>query len=358
MTIAPEQLDENKVEEFSERILSLYVDNSLTYMIDIGYRTGLFEAATEGPATSAELAARAGLTERYVREWLGALTTGGVFGYDETTKTYTLPPEHAVCLSGDTEFNLAPMSIMGALLAKTLGDVAQAFREGGGVPYSGFPEFTEAMDQMSRQAYDAVLVGAWLPLADGLTERLRAGTRVADVGCGSGHAVNVLAREFPASNFTGYDISDEGIDRARKEASDFGVSNASFETVDVAQLRVGEPFDVAFAFDAIHDQVDPAAVLARVFESLAPGGTFVMVDIKAASALEENLDNPFAPLLYSVSTLHCLTVSLAHGGAGLGTVWGQELAFSMLADAGFVGAEVHDTPGDPMNCLYVASKPI
>jgi len=174
---------------------------------------------------------------------------------------------------------------------------------------------------------------------------------------GTGHAINVMARHYPQSTFVEYDINETAITAARTEAVDYGLSNASFETLDVARLPAQPPCDAAFAFDAIHDQVDPAGMLSRVHAALRPGGVFLMVDIKASSDLAHKLDSPFAPWLYSVSTLHCLTVSLAHGGAGLGTVWGQELARQMLADAGFVDIEIHDVPDDPFNCMYVAHKP-
>ena len=128
----------------------------------------------------------------------------------------------------------------------------------------------------------------------------------------------------------------------------------SFRAADAARLEVDEPFDVVFAFDAVHDQVDPAAVLRNVRAALADDGLFFMVDIKASSNLEENLEAPFAPVMYATSTLHCMTVSLAHGGAGLGNMWGRQVAERMLADAGFGTVKVHDLEVDPVNYIYVA----
>jgi SAM-dependent methyltransferase len=183
---------------------------------------------------------------------------------------------------------------------------------------------------------------------------------VADVGWGTGHAVNLLAREYPRSRFTGYDIAEDAIAAARVEAAECGLSNASFHVRDATTLPAEPPLAAVFAFDAIHDQVDPARVLARIHDALEPGAMFVMVDIKAASALEDNVGNFFAPWVYGVSTLHCLTVSLAHGGTGLATMWGEQLAVRMLADAGFVDISVHDVPDvpdDPFDTLYLAHKP-
>jgi SAM-dependent methyltransferase len=187
--------------------------------------------------------------------------------------------------------------------------------------------------------------------------RLRAGARVADVACGSGHALVVLGRAFPASTFVGYDLDEEAIARARAEAAAEGLGNVSFEVRDIARLHVDEPFDAVFVFDAIHDQADPSGVLDRVYEALVPGGVFVMKEPRVSSNLEENVGNPFAPLMYATSTLHCMTVSLAQGGAGLGTAFGEQLARRMLADAGFADVTVHQAPGDPPDGVFVTSRP-
>lgn len=351
-------IDEARVEEFAGRLLGLYTSGLLAYMIDIGNRTGLFAAATDGRAGCGELAGRAGLQERYVREWLGAMVTGGIFDYDPATRTYDLPAEHAACLAGEGAWNVAPLSQINAHLGKHLHQVGRAFREGGGVPYAEFrPEFTDVMDAMSRGTFDNFLVDEFLPLASGLSERLTAGVRVADIGCGTGHAIVLLAQAFPASEFIGYDLAEDAVAAARAEAAEAGLINARFEVCDVAGLTIEQPFDVVFVFDAIHDQVDPAGVLARIHDALAPGGLFFMFEPRAASNLEDNIGNPLAPWLYAVSTLHCMTVSLAQGGAGLGTAWGEELARRMLAEAGFADVVVHEAPGDPFNSVYVTHRP-
>ncbi len=349
-----DQVDADKVEEFAGRLLNLYASGLLTYMVDIGHRTGLFEAAAIGPATSQELAARAGRQERYVREWAAALATGHVLEYDPASRRFTLPAEHAACLTGAGASNLAPTSQVCTLLAPHVPAVAQAFIAGGGVPYEVFrPEFTSVMDVLGRGTYDEMLLDGFLPLTGALPELLTAGIRVADIGCGTGHCVNLMAAAYPASQFVGYDLAPDAIALARDEAASLGLSNASFDVLDVAALPVERGFNAVFAFDAIHDQADPAGVLHRVHEAVVPGGWFVMVDIKASSNVEDNIGNPLAPLFYSISTLHCMTVSLAVGGAGLGTAWGEQLARQMLADAGFVDVTVHDAPGDPLDLVYV-----
>jgi SAM-dependent methyltransferase len=351
-------IDETAAGAFAERVFAAYTGGMVTLMIDLAHRTGLLETLAAGPGTSEQLAARADLAERYVRECLGALVTGDIVAYDAATGRYSLPPERAACLTGDGSANLAPIAQLNSLLGKHVAGVAAATREGGGVPYEAFrPEFTEVMDAMSRGLMDDQLIDGILPLTGDLPARLTAGIRVADVGCGTGHAVNLMARAHPASTFVGYDIATDAIGQARAEAVEWGLANASFEVLDATRLPAARPFDAVFAFDAVHDQVDPAAVLDRIHTALAPGGVFVMVDIKASSDLEENRANPFAPLLYATSTLHCTTVSLAHGGAGLGAMWGRELALQMLADAGFAEVTVHDVPDDPFDSIYVARPP-
>jgi trans-aconitate methyltransferase len=200
-----------------------------------------------------------------------------------------------------------------------------------------------------------MLISTWLPTVPGLAERLAAGARVADIGCGTGHALAVLAGAFPRSEFVGYDIAEDAIERARSEAEAAGLTNLSFEVADVAELRTPAPMDVVFAFDAVHDQVDPAAVLRGVHEALAPGGTFFMMDLALASKLEDNLDNPNARWIYCTSTLHCLPVSLNGGGAGLGGTWGEQTARRMLGEAGFGAVSTHPAPGS-RNMIYIADR--
>jgi SAM-dependent methyltransferase len=345
VTAAPDQ--------FARRLVELYTGAALTQMIALGTRTGLFAALAAGPATSQELADRAGLNERYVREWLGAMATGGVVDYAAETATYTLPQERAQLLTGDSYRNFAPLSQSLVSFGQHLPAVATCFREGGGVPYSAFrPEFTERMDDSWRRVYDELLLDGFLGAVPGLTERLRAGIRVADVGCGTGHAINLMARAFPASSFVGFDIAEDAIAAGRDEAERMGLDNAAFEVRDARTLP-GEPgFDLITAFDVVHDQAHPAAVLRSIRSALAGGGTFLMIDLNFSSRLENNLANPFAPIYYTISTMHCMTVSLAEGGAGLGTVWGVELAETMLREAGFGEVTVLGSPR-PQNCIVI-----
>lgn len=351
------ELDGTRIEAFAEQLFGFYTGGMLTYLIDIGHRTGLFDAAALGPATSTELADRAGLQERYVREWLGAMVTGRVVEYDPTAGSFHLPATHAACLTGTGAANLAPFAQLNTHLGAHVHQVADAFRAGGGVPYEEFrPEFTDVMDAVGRGGFDEVLMSEWIDLEPGVRDQLAAGARVVDVGCGTGHALVLLGGAFPASTFVGYDISQEAIDRGREEAARAGLDNVRFEVADAAELHADEPFDVAFVFDAIHDQVAPATVLRNIHQLLRPDGVFLMFEPAVSSRLEDNVAHPLAPFLYAVSTLHCLTISLAHDGAGLGAAWGAELASDMLRDAGFGDVTVHDVPNEPINALFVARR--
>jgi SAM-dependent methyltransferase len=351
-TEAAVPFDPAKVEAFAGRLMPMLMGGLLSYLVDIGDRTGLFAAAAKGPGTSDEIAERAGLHERYVREWLSAMATAGVVEYDPAAATFVLPPEHAALLVGPG--SMAPLAYTNTVFAQYIPELTRVFREGGGIPYAAYcPDFSEAMEAMSRGGFDQFLVDAYLPLAPGLTERLTAGANVADIACGAGHALVVLAKAFPRSHFVGYDLDDGALTRARDDAAAEGLTNVGFEHADIAELPVDEPFDVVFVFDAVHDQVDPAAVLARVRQAIAPDGIFFLREPHAADTLEANIGNPMAPAMYSVSTLHCLTVSLAHDGAGIGTAFGEQHARQLLTDAGFDDPTVSPAPGQPLAAVYV-----
>lgn len=348
-------LDQEKAEAFAGRMLDILNHGALALMVSIGHRTELFDAmAGMPPATSEAIARTAGLNERYVREWLAVLVTGGIIHYEADARLYWLPAEHAAFLTrAAVPNNLAvyAQSIPG--LGAVEDEIIECFRNGGGVPYEKYPRLQEVMAQDSGQTVLPALLDSIIPLAEGMREHLERGVEVLDVGCGSGRALNLLARTFPNSRFFGYDISEEGITTARAEAAENGTTNVSFEIRDVASLGEKDRFHLITAFDAIHDQAQPDAVLLGVRMALHPEGTFIMQDIRASSHLHENLDHPVAPLLYTMSCMHCMTVSLAAGGPGLGTMWGRELAQKMLDEAGFKQVSIHELPHDFTNDFYV-----
>ncbi|MGH4002504.1 MAG: class I SAM-dependent methyltransferase [Pseudonocardiaceae bacterium] len=336
-------------------MLDVLTDSALSMLITLGYRTGLFEAAARGPATSDELAERSGLQERYVREWLGAMVTAGFFALDPTNGRCILPTEHAVWLTGSSARNLAPMTGMVGVYGGVLAELEQCFRDGGGVPSASYPALIDARDDLWRPIYDEHLINGFLGAVTGLAERLAAGVQVLDIGCGAGHAVNLMASAYPRSRFVGVDIAPCALAQAAKEAAAMGLSNAAFNLFDATELAPMPPYDVITAFDVIHDLRAPDIVLRRVHDALQPDGFFIMLDLKFSSQLEYNIGNPFAPLYYGISLMHCMTISLAQGGAGLGAVWGQELATEMVTAAGFTSVDVRDVPR-PQNCIYVCRR--
>lgn len=342
-------------QQFAERIAGALNDASLALMLSIGHQTGLLDTLERlAPSTAEDIARRSGLQERYVREWLAAVTTAGVVVYDPAATTYELPAAHAACLTRAAgPENLARLAQFIPLMATVEKPLLECFRDGGGVPYSEYGDFHRVMAEESAATHDAGLLAEVVPLVPGLAERLTAGIDVLDVGCGSGHAINLLAAAFPESRFVGYDFSEEGIATGRREAAHLGLTNASFEVVDVARLSEEDQFDLITAFDAIHDQAEPRTVLANIARALRPDGDFLMVDIAASSNLEDNIEHPMATFLYMISTMHCTTVSLSLDGEGLGTMWGEQLARQLLAEAGFGHVEVKAVETDPLNSYFV-----
>ncbi|WP_402373125.1 class I SAM-dependent methyltransferase [Isoptericola rhizosphaerae] len=351
-----EQPDPAGVEAFAGELFATLSRGATALMISIGHRTGLFDTvAGLPPSTSHEIAAAAGLHERYVSEWLGAMTVAGIVVHDHGT--YRLPANHAAVLTRAAGVNnLASQLQFIPMLAQVEDPIVRCFTDGGGVGYEAFGRFHELMAEQSAQNHDAALLSHVVPMVDGLAERLRAGIRVADIGCGQGHAMNLLASAFPDSDFHGYDFRPETIAVAREEADALGLGNVHFEVRDVADLGGTGSFGAVTAFDAVHDQAHPAHVLGQVAEHLDPDGVFLVVDIDASSELDDNTAIPWAPYLYTVSTMHCMTVSLAEGGDGLGTAWGRQTALRMLADAGFTNVRVESVPGDFINAYYVARR--
>jgi len=234
--------------------------------------------------------------------------------------------------------------------------IVDCFRHGGGVPYSAFPRFQAVMAEDSGSVHDATLIDVTLPLVPGLNDRLRQGIDVADIGCGSGHAAILMAEAFPRSRFTGFDFSDTGIAAARLEADRKSLANARFEKRDAAHLGDTGRFDFITTFDAVHDQARPDLVLAGIARALRHCGVYLCVETAASSKLAENLDHPLGPFLYTMSCMHCMTVSLADGGMGLGTMWGEQTARKMLGEAGFTSIEVARLDGDTANAYIIASK--
>ncbi len=356
--IAPDTGEPGKAEAFADKMGDVMNHAALSLMISIGHRSRLFDVMSAmAPAGSAEIARRAKLNERYVREWLGAMVTGGVVEYDAGAGTYGLPAEHAAVLTRAASPNNAAATMQWiAVLGCVEDHVVEAFHHGRGVPYSAYKRFHEVMAEESGQTVVAALEDHILPLAPGLSGRLERGIGVMDIACGSGLAMITLASLYPNSRFTGYDFSEHAIDAARREAERRGVTNVVFEVKDLARLEEFDRYDLITGFDAIHDQARPEAVLQNVRQALKPGGMFLMQDILASSHVHHNIAHPVGTFIYTISCMHCMSVSLANGGPGLGAAWGKELALRMLNEAGFTDVRVETLPHDPFNYYYIMHK--
>jgi SAM-dependent methyltransferase len=327
-------------------------------MMSVGHRTGLFDTMAGGaPATSDEIAEAAGLSERYVREWLASMVTGGIVRYDPARRSYRLPPEHAASLTRGAELgNLAVYAQHVALMGVVEPLLLERFESGEGTDYGDYPCFHHLMAEDSAQTVVAQLFDVLLPLAEGLTERLEQGIDVLDAGCGRAHALIAMARRFPASRFTGYDLCGDAIEHARRAAADAGLANVRLAVRDLTGFDERSRYDFITSFDAVHDQKDPGDFIARLHAALRSGGTYLMQDVGGSARLENNLDFPMAAFLYAVSCSHCMPISLGQGGAGLGTMWGWETAEAMLREAGFAPVVRNVLPHDPMNVWFVARR--
>jgi ubiquinone/menaquinone biosynthesis C-methylase UbiE len=353
--------DSDKAGAFAERLLATLNHGALCLMISIGHRTGLFDTMRDlAPATSAGIAAKAKLNERYVREWLGAMVTGRIIDVDPSTGQFSLPAEHAAFLTraaGADNIGLFAQYI--PLLAMVEDEIIECFKKGGGVPYAKFPRFHEVMAEDSGQSVLSSLESHIVPLVLGLAERFTAGIQMLDVGCGRGRIMNRFAELYPQSRFTGMDLSSEAILSAWQEASTMKLRNVEFIVADLSkfdQTAEIEAYDLVTTFDAVHDQARPLNVLKGIHRTLRRDGVYLMQDIKGSSQIHKNLDHPLGPLLYTVSCMHCMTVSLAQGGEGLGAMWGEEKTREYLAKAGFSSIEKHELAHDIQNNWYVVRK--
>ena len=350
--------DQAAADSFADRIGETVNSGALTVMLSIGHRTGLFDVMADLPSgTSAQIARAAGLSERYVREWLAAMVVGGVVTWDPGNRTYALPAEHAACLTrGAAPGNLAVYARFVPMAGAVEDRILECFKTGAGTGYEDYPCFHGIMAEDSAQSVVAQLFDVVVPLVDGLHERLESGIDVLDAGCGSGQMLVALAARYPHSRFTGYDLCAEAIAAAREAATATGVSGVRFEVRDLTGFDESESYDFVTSFDAVHDQKHPQELLAGIYGALRPGGVYLMQDIGGSSQLENNIGFPFAAFLYAVSCTHCMPVSLGQGGEGLGTMWGWETARAMLGQAGFAAPEHHVLPHDPMNVWFVSRK--
>ena len=303
----------------------------------IGDRLGLFRAlAVDGPISSVDLAGRLQLNERYVREWLKAMVSAGYVERRDDSGAYFMTANQKAVLAEDDSPVFAAGAFQFAIPSLALTPrLIDCFRHGGGIAYGELSlEIPEAIARMHRAWFDYQLTGSWLPAAPRLLERLESGVRVLDVACGQGRASVAVAERYPKSAVVGIDSHAESIREARKLASEAGTANVEFREIDLESLPETEQFDVILAIDCIHDMKDPVGVLIHIRTLLAGDGVLFWSEPSGSHDPNENR-NPPGKMRSALSPYHCLTVSLAEGGAGLGTIVGEAGARDLSEQSGF-----------------------
>jgi SAM-dependent methyltransferase len=346
-------LDYQKVRSFLGAAVNDVGTAMLGALSYIGDRLDLFKAlAASGPVTIDAFAKRTKLSARYLREWLNAMVSASYVEYDPGTETYRLPPEHAAVLADETSpffvGGFVEMIVPAVIQAPKL---VKAFRSGKGVPQSAYPpEIFEAIERGTAPWYRHKLVQDWIPVMPEVQAKLEQGGSALDVGCGSGRAAITIAKAFPNAKVFGYDNHSGSIERARANAKAEGVTKrVTFKVVDAKRLR-GAKFDFITTFDVVHDSAEPVGLLKAIRRSLSPGGSYLMLEMNCSPNVAENV-NFIGKFIYTVSTLYCMTQSLAAGGAGIGAAMGEPKARELAAAAGFTQFERLPIK-DPFAALY------
>ena len=348
-----EIIDHAKVEAFIGKAMVDAASTVATVMASIGDRLGLFKELAKGPATSEELAERAHVNERYVREWLSEMASAGYLTHDPASQRFTLPPEHIPVLAQEG----GPFFLGGAyqLLMAQIGpynQLVQAFQQGGGLPMEAYdPSLWEGMARFSAGMYEHLLVPVWLAAMPDVQAKLERDALVADIGCGHGKALIKLAQTYPQSCYVGYDVYAPSIVRATANAQAAGVADrVRFQQLDASE-GLPQQYDVITTFDVVHDAVNPHGLLRAIREGLRPGGRYVCMEFNSSDKLEENA-GLLGSLFYGISVLYCMTTSLAGHGEGLGTLGLPETKLRALCtEVGF--STVRRVPiEDPFNVLY------
>jgi ubiquinone/menaquinone biosynthesis C-methylase UbiE len=345
-------MDENKLHEFLGRFVTDLGATAAAGNVVIGHRLGLYKALAGSPATPSGLAERTSTDPRYITEWLRGQAAGGYVEYDPATDVYSMTEEQAFALANPDGGVYAPGAFvlaLGALRAEPR--ITEAFRTGAGVGWHEHDEdvFT-GCEQFFRPGYIANLVPSWIPALDGVADKLRAGGRVADLGCGLGASTILLAQEYPNSRFTGSDYHEQSIEIARKRAGDAGVADRVQFEVAPASGFSGSGYDLVATFDCLHDMGDPLAAARHVRGALAPDGTWLVVEPFAADETVGNM-NPVGRVYYNFSTLLCVPNALSQpGGYSLGAQAGEAAIRQVATDAGFT--RFRRAAETPFNLVY------
>jgi 2-polyprenyl-3-methyl-5-hydroxy-6-metoxy-1,4-benzoquinol methylase len=353
-----DQVDGELLKEYAKSVFGSLGGAMTSAMIYIGDRLGLYATLADlGAVTSEELAAKTGLSERWLREWLYQQGASGVLDYEGEGR-FSLSPEGKVVLADENHpaFGAGFFCSLPQQMA-IVEQLPESFRTGLGLPYDAFgSEGARGIERGLAPWFRALLVPAVLPRIEGAVPTLESGATVADVGCGAGVALLQMAKAFPKSQFHGYDISRHALERAEANRREAGIENASFHNAEQDPLPDDERFHFVTTFDCLHDMTDPAGVMEQIRRAIRPDGTWLIADIKAHGSYEENVErNPMAAMMYGTSVLSCMSSALSEpGGLGLGTLgFHGQLAEEMAAKAGFSQFETLDL-GHPVNAFYVA----
>jgi SAM-dependent methyltransferase len=351
----PVAVDGQKLEQFVFRAVEEVGATLNAALVVMGDKLGLYRAlAGAGPVTPVELARRSGVAERYVREWLNAQAAGGYVAYDPAGGTYELPPEQAVALADDQSPAYLPgffQLALGSVIDSPR--ITEQARTGEGFGWHEHShDVFDGCERFFRPGYNANLLPAWLPALDGVVEKLEAGGKVADIGCGHGSSTILMAQAFPNSTFLGSDYHEGSIATARERAREAGVSERVTFEVAAAADHPGEGYDLVTMFDCLHDMGDPVGAARHVRQALAPDGTWMIVEPMAGDRVEDNL-NPVGRAYYGFSTFLCTPASLSQEvGLALGAQAGEARIGDVVSGGGF--ARFRRAAETPFNLVFEA----
>jgi 2-polyprenyl-3-methyl-5-hydroxy-6-metoxy-1,4-benzoquinol methylase len=349
-------INEDKMNQFLGKVVGDFgasLGSSLAY---IGQKLGLYKAlATDGPLTPAELAEKTNTNERYVREWLINQASGGYVEYEAASGRFSLTPEQAVALTDEqSPFFVGGGFFVVKAMTQAVERIEDYFRKGGGMLWGEHhPDLFIGVERFFRPGYTAHLVSSWIPALDGVEEKLKAGGKVADIGCGHGASTIIMAKAYPNSQFWGFDNHEPSIDYARRAAQDAGVADRVHFEVVTAQSIPDNQYDLVAFFDCLHDMGDPVGACRRAAEVLSPDGTAMIVEPMAGNNIEENF-NPIGRTFAGASTLCCTSNSLALDGPALGAVASEDAIREVVLAGGF--KKFRRATETPFNRIFEARK--